>query len=227
MKEGIIMENNNDYKAVIFDMDGLIFDSERETMLSWIEIANKYGIENILKPYMACIGTNKVKTKQIMLDEYGDDFDFDKYAKEASIVYHEKNDNGKLPMKTGVRELLEYLKNAGKKMAVASSTRKETVVNQLRAAGIDTYFDEVICGDMVKRSKPHPDIFLLACEKMGVSPSKTYGLEDSYNGIRALNKGGLHPIMIPDLLPPTDEMEGLSEVIVKDLLEVIEYLKKA
>ena len=110
-------------------------------------------------------------------------------------------------MKPGVMELLSYLKEKGKKIALASSTRRETVINQLRWAGIIDYFDVIICGDMVARSKPAPDIFLKACQELGVSPENTYAIEDSYNGIRAAHAGQLRPIMVPDLLE-ANERDG-------------------
>lgn len=215
---------NKDFDAVVFDMDGVIFDSERATMYCWIELAEKYDIKDIMTPYYACIGTTMVRTREIMLETYGKDFPYDEYAKEASIMYHSKYDGGRLPMKEGIVELLDYLKSNGKKIALASSSRRQTVVNQLRDAKILDYFDAVICGDMVEKSKPAPDIFLKACEEIDVAPERAYGIEDSYNGIRALHNANMHPIMVPDLLEPTEEITGLSEVILRSLTEVIQYL---
>ena len=212
------------YEAVVFDMDGVIFDSERAVMNCWLELAQKYNIKDIEKPYFACVGTTMTRTREIMLDTYGEDFPYDEYARESSLMYHEKYDGGKLPMKPGVIELLSYLKEKGKKIALASSTRRETVTNQLRWAGIIDYFDVIICGDMVARSKPAPDIFLKACQELGVSPENTYAIEDSYNGIRAAHAGQLRPIMVPDLLEANDEMRGKAECVCDNLNEVIDYL---
>ncbi len=213
-----------DFDAVVFDMDGVIFDSERATMQCWLSLADKYGIKNIEKPYLACTGTTIAKTKQIMLEAYGEDFPYDEYAKEASRMYHEKYDGGRLPMKSGVVEILDFLKSNGKKIALASSTRRQTVINQLRDAKILDYFDEVITGDMVTKSKPEPDIFLLACEKIGVEPNRAYAIEDSYNGIRAAYRGGLKPIMVPDLLPANREMREMAEAVIDSLDDVVIYL---
>ena len=213
-----------DFDAVVFDMDGVIFDSERATMLCWLELADKYGIKDMEKPYLACTGTNAAMTRQIMLDAYGEDFPYDEYAHEASRMYHERYDGGRLPMKSGVVEILEYLKNSGKKIALASSTKKKKVISQLQDAGILNYFDEIVTGDMVEKSKPEPDIFLLACEKIGVSPERAYAIEDSYNGIRSAYRGGLRPIMVPDLLPANQEMNELAEAVIDNLENVILYL---
>lgn len=212
------------YEAVVFDMDGVIFDSERAVMNCWLELAQKYDIKDIEKPYFACVGTTMTRTREIMLETYGEDFPYDEYARESSLMYHEKYDGGKLPMKPGVMELLSYLKEKGKKIALASSTRRETVTNQLRWAGIIDYFDVIICGDMVARSKPAPDIFQKACQELGVSPENTYAIEDSYNGIRAAHAGQLRPIMVPDLLEADDEMRGMAERVCDNLNDVIDYL---
>lgn len=219
------MENSIDYDAIVFDMDGVIFDSERAVMQCWKELAEKYQIPDIEQAVLSCTGTTMKRTREIMLETYGADFPYDTYAKESSAIYHSRYDGGRLPMKPGVVELLTFLKEEGKKIALASSTRRQTVTNQLRDAGILDFFDQVICGDMVERSKPAPDIFLKACETLGVNPEHAYAIEDSYNGIRAAHAGKLHPIMVPDLLPETAEMQEKVEVVLPDLLEVISYLK--
>ncbi|MCR4787524.1 MAG: HAD family phosphatase [Lachnospiraceae bacterium] len=213
-----------DFDAVVFDMDGVIFDSERATMKCWLTLADKYGLKDLETTYFKCTGVTNKRTREIMLEAYGQDFPYDEYAKEASKMYHDKYDGGRLPMKKGVVELLDCLRKEGKKIALASSSRKTTVENQLRDAKILEYFDAVINGDMVTKSKPDPEIFLLACTKIGVAPEKAYAIEDSYNGIRSAYRGNLRPIMVPDLLPADDEMKELSEIVLPDLIEVIAYL---
>ena len=212
------------FDAVVFDMDGVIFDSERAVFDCWKEITGKYGIKGIEKPYLACTGTTMERTREIMREAYGEDFPYDVYAKEASKMYHERYDGGRLPMKTGVVEILDFLKSSDKRIALATSTRRQTVINQLRDAGILDYFEKIVTGDMVSRSKPEPDIYLAACEGLGVEPEKSYAVEDSYNGIKAASRGGLRPVMIPDLLPENEEMAVLSETILKNLSELVKYL---
>lgn len=218
------MNKNISYNAVVFDMDGVIFDSERAVMQCWKEVASRHNIPDIEKAILACTGTTMVRTREIMLNLYGADFPYDEYARESSAIFHSRYDGGRLPMKPGVKELLTFLKERGKKIALASSTRQQVVTDELRDAGIIEYFDRIICGDMVSRSKPAPDIFLKACEELNVSPSDSYAIEDSYNGIRAAHAGGLHPIMVPDLLPADEEMQSLAEIILPNLTSVIEYL---
>ena len=218
------MNRNILYNAVVFDMDGVIFDSERAVMQCWKEVASRHNIPDIEKAILACTGTTMVRTREIMLNLYGADFPYDEYARESSAIFHSRYDGGRLPMKPGVKELLTFLKERGKKIALASSTRQQVVTDELRDAGIIGYFDRIICGDMVSRSKPAPDIFLKACEELNVSPSDSYAIEDSYNGIRAAHAGGLHPIMVPDLLPADEEMQSLAEIVLPSLTSVMEYL---
>ncbi|WP_026653268.1 HAD family hydrolase [Butyrivibrio proteoclasticus] len=214
-----------DFDAVVFDMDGVIFDSEKAVMDCWSELADKYGITGMDEVFYKCIGVNEAKTKEIVLEAYGQDFPYDEYAREASKLFHAKYDGGRLPMKSGVVEILEFFKKNNKKIALASSTKKESVVAELTDAKIIHYFDEIVTGDMVSKSKPEPDIFLLACEKIGVAPERAYAIEDSFNGIRAAAAGNLRPIMVPDILPADDEMRERAEVVLDSLEDVIKYLK--
>lgn len=218
------MNRNILYKAVVFDMDGVIFDSERAVMQCWKEVASRHNIPDIEKAILACTGTTMVRTREIMLNLYGADFPYDEYARESSAIFHSRYGGGRLPMKPGVKELLTFLKEHDKKIALASSTRQQVVTDELRDAGIIEYFDRIICGDMVSRSKPAPDIFLKACEELNISPSDSYAIEDSYNGIRAAHAGGLHPIMVPDLLPADEEMQSLAEIVLPNLTSIMEYL---
>lgn len=213
-----------DYKAVVFDMDGVIFDSEKLVVLCWQEIAAKYNIVGIEEQCRLCLGLNREAARQKMLEHYGLDFPYDIYKKEMSDLYHSRYSGGRLPMKPGVVELLSFLKGKGKKIALASSTRREVVLVELRDAGILDYFDKVICGDMVERSKPEPDIFLKACEELEVDVQDAYAIEDSYNGIRAAYRAGMMPIMVPDLAEATEEMRQLAVVIMPSLLDMLDML---
>ncbi len=215
-----------DFKAVVFDMDGVIFDSERLVIACWKVIADKYEVPNIEEICRECLGVNATETRQKFLNHYGQDFPYDAYKSEMSKLYHDKYDGGRLPVKKGVAELLQYLKEAGVKVALASSTRRVVVEQELTDAGIIKYFDVVIGGDMVTRSKPEPDIFLKACEELGVLPEEAFAIEDSYNGIRAAAAGKLRPLMVPDLMEPTEEMKRLAERVFPDLLDVLSYISK-
>ena len=214
------------FDAVIFDMDGVIFDSEVKVIECWKDVAKKYGIPQIEEACRECLGMNRQATKERMLKRYGADFPYDEYKQEMSDLFHERYSDGRLPLKPGVKELLAFLKERNIKIALASSTRYQVVSSLLRDAGILDYFQELVCGDMVERSKPAPDIFLKACECLQVEPERAYAIEDSYNGIRSAYQGKLHPIMVPDLAEPTEEMRTMAEQILPTLLEVQEYFRQ-
>lgn len=214
-----------EYEAVVFDMDGVIFDSERAFRECWVDFSKKYNIKNIDEVYLRCTGVTTQGIRKILTDEYGEDFPFDAYIKDTYDLFHKKYDGGRLPLKPGVREILQYLKSENIKIALASSTAVDMVKNELRDAGLLHYFDKVIGGDMVEKSKPCPDIFLRACEELGVEPHNAYAVEDSFNGIRAAFSGGLRPIMVPDLLQPDDEMREKTETICENLVCVTDYIK--
>ena len=213
-------------EAVIFDMDGVIFDSEALVLKTWKQVAGKYGIPDIEETCRECLGTNHEATKNIFKKHYGEDFPYDTYKKEMAELFHQQAAGGNLEKKPGIHELLEYLRSLKIKTGLASSTREEIVKKELSEGGLLSYFDEIVCGDMVKRSKPAPDIYLETCRRLLVKPEYCYGIEDSYNGIRALKSAGMHPLMVPDLAEPNEEMEMLSECILPSLHEVKEYLKK-
>ncbi len=212
-------------KAVIFDMDGVIFDSERLVLTSWKEVGAKYGLVIEDEVFYQCVGVNAVETKEIFLEHYGRDFPYDMYKSEASKWYHDRYDGGRLPMKPGIRELLTYLKEAGFKIGLASSTREVTVTQEITDAGLLPFFDNLTCGDMLKKSKPEPDIFWMACERLGVKPEEAIVIEDSYNGIRAAHRAGTTPVMVPDMIAPDEEMQSLAYKIFKSLLDVETWIE--
>ncbi len=212
-------------RAVIFDMDGVIFDSERMVLVCWEKLAEKYHLSRMREAYMPCIGVNDASMKEIMKDFYGRDFPHDAFREEASALFHEMVRQEGLPVKKGVRELLAYLTKRNIPVGLASSTRLALVTEELTAAGLYEYFQAVTGGDQLKRSKPNPDIYLMACEKLGVRPEETYAVEDSYNGIRAAYSAGMMPVMVPDLLQPTEEMYEKSVAVLEDLVCVREWLE--
>ena len=213
-------------KAVIFDMDGVIFDSERLILDCWIKVAKKHGIEDIEEVCRRCIGINRQATRETFYACYGADFDYDRYRNETTKLFFKSLENSILPIKTGVRELLTFLFDKNIPAAIASSTKTDIVEKELRDAGIRGYFKEIVGGDMVQKSKPAPDIFLLAAEKLDVSPKDCLVIEDSHNGIRAAFSAGMNCIMVPDLLPPTKEMYEKAEKVLETLFDVKEFLEK-
>ena len=203
--------------AVVFDMDGILFDTERLCRDCWIALSKEFAIPNMEEVYALCIGVNVQTTRQIVYDNYGKDFPFEEYDRRASAMYNEYIAEHGVPVKEGVRETLEALAKAGAKIAVASSTRREKVLRLLASAGIDRYFTAVVGGDTVKHSKPDPEIFLTACKALSVAPEEAIAVEDSHNGIRAAHAAGMLAVMVPDLLPVTEEMRKLSAYVAADM----------
>lgn len=212
-------------QAVIFDMDGVIFDSERLVIECWEVIAKKHNIPDIVEICMRVQGNNREETGKRFREKYGNDFPYEAYKKEVSALFRHLYGGGRLPLKPGVMKILEELKHKRIPLALASSTRTDIVKLELEEANLLHYFDAVLGGDMAARSKPEPDIFIAAAEALGVTPANCYVLEDSFNGIRAAYRAGMHPIMVPDMQQPTEEIRGLAEVIVNNLTVALDYLR--
>lgn len=213
-------------KAVVFDMDGVLFDTERLCMDSWTAVAAECGIPDMEKVFLLCIGRNATDSERIVRDRYGEDFPYEQFRREASRWFWREIEEHGQPMKPGVCELLTYLRENEWRIGLASSTNRASILRHLEKAGIREYFSEVIGGDQILHSKPEPDIYLLACSRLGVTPKETYAIEDSYNGIRSANRAGMRPIMVPDMMPPTEEMQALSCTVCESLLQVKEYLSE-
>ena len=216
---------NEQVQAVIFDMDGVIFDSERLVIECWETIAKKYNIPDIVEICMRVQGNNREETGKRFREKYGNDFPYEAYKKEVSALFRHLYGGGRLPLKPGVAEILKELKRKDIPLALASSTRTDIVKLELDEARLLQYFDAVLGGDMVSRSKPEPDIFLAAAEAVGAVPANCYVLEDSFNGIRAAYRAGMHPVMVPDMQQPTDEIRRLAEAVVENLLVALDYLR--
>ena len=213
------------YQAVVFDMDGVIFDTERLVIEFWKEVAKKHNIPNIEHTCIQCLGTNRVRTREIFLENYGADFPFDPYRAEVTELFNTHYKGVPLPTKPGVRELLSYLQEQDIKVGLASSTAQHLVRDEIGTAGLLRYFQTLVCGDMVEHSKPTPDIFLKACEILNADPTKSIAIEDSFNGIRSAHCAGMTPIMVPDQVQPTDEIRTLAFHVMPSLLDVLNWLK--
>lgn len=212
-------------KAVVFDMDGVLFDTERLCKESWNIIAEEKHLKNIDEILERCIGANRQSTIRIMKEAYGEDFPVLEFMEACSKMERKRVKEEGIPVKRGAKEILEFLRSEGCKIGLASSTRKSRVLENLEMSGFQDYFQIVIGGDMVKNGKPDPEIYLCACKELSVVPEETYAVEDSPNGIRSAYHAGMMPIMVPDLIMPADEIRNLTVVCKKDLLEVIDYFR--
>lgn len=209
-------------KTVIFDMDGLIVDSEVRALKAWQEVAEKRGIPGIDELFPKMIGMNVYTRGLLFAETFGEDFPFLECDNEVRSIAHGYEAISPVPLKKGVRELLAYLRENGFKIAIASSGLLATIERRMKHHGIFEYFDVIVSGDMVTKSKPDPEIFLLCAEKLGVHPSEITVFEDSQNGIKAAHAAGMRPVMVPDLVTPEKDVAAMAYAICSSLLEVKE-----
>lgn len=213
-------------KAFIFDMDGVIFDSERLYIDCCLETAETLGMDRIVEAVYRCIGVTDEVTHGILLEIYRDEALVKRFRELSVAMAQERITAGLLELKPGVKELLEFLREGGCRIALASSTKTDIVERELKDAGLKGYFHAVVGGDQVSRSKPNPDIFLHAAELLGEEPANCIVIEDSFNGIRAAKAAGMTAVMVPDLLEPDEEIGSLADLVLPSLLHVKERIEK-
>lgn len=191
-------------EAVIFDMDGLLFDTEKLCMEMWQAQGEKEGIAFSKELFYKCIGRNNKDTKQIVLDSLGHDFPYEDFRKKASLAMRENMDKNGPPKKPGLHELFSFLKLNNIKIALATSTSRESAVWMIKRAGIDEYFEAFAFGNEVEHGKPAPDIFLHAASQLKVLPENCVVYEDSEAGLKAAHSAGMKSVFIKDLLLPPE-----------------------
>lgn len=214
-------------KAVLFDMDGLMVDTESLATEAFIHSAKKQGYDMTKEETLMVLGfttksiyefwenyfkNSDVSGKQLVDDHY-------KYIENVLFTTGPK----KMPY---IEELLKYLKENNYKVAVASSSNMNHIINNMEKTGLKKYIDEFASGAEVKNGKPAPDVFLLAAERLGVEPKKCLVLEDSKAGVIAGGSAGAKVIMVPDMFKPDDECKEKAYKIVNNLGEVINMLEE-
>ena len=198
-------------RTMILDMDGTLFDTERVYHGAWLSV----GVPEEM--YFRMVGRSRQEIWKMIDCELHTD---------PQVLYgrcaQEKDRRlaGGIPVKTGARELLAYLKQHGYRIALATSRHAVTPEHHLHSAALREYFDAVIGGDQVAHGKPSPEIYEKAAAAVGSDPHDCAAAEDSFNGVRAAHRAGLYTIMVPDLAAPDDEMRKIADAIVPSLLEV-------
>ena len=206
----------NNIKGVIFDMDGVILDSESISDRTWIAAAIEFGINITTEILNACRGSNRHDIMEKLKSFYGNNFDSQAFLNRTNDFFEEIEVNEGIPLLPFAKQILEYLKPRYK-MALASSTRGFKVERQLRNAGVIDFFETRTTGDMVLHSKPDPEIYLMACKSVGLEPCDCVAIEDSLNGIKSAYAAGLKTIMVIDKIQPTQEIKEMCWKIFDSL----------
>ena len=215
-------------KCVIFDMDGLMIDSERVTFRAYMEVSKKYGFPMSLDFYKNdMIGHNVAYMKSLLKKVAGEDFPSDDVVREVyEYVAKDFYEINGIPVKTGLRELLAYIKEQGWQIYVATSSSHDRVRKIIETAGIASYFDGSVCGDEVTRGKPDPETFEVALRKAGVRADEAYVIEDSELGIEAAYRAGIPAICVPDMIDPRQEVRDMTVFIGETLLDVLDFFRR-
>ena len=211
---------------VIFDMDGLIFDTERLFMDFLKEQAKIRGYEISDEQYISTLGLSGHALKNRMISYFGKGYPFEDISSDARAslnIYAQKN---VLPVKKGITELLSFFRERGIPCACASASPRSAVKSYLESTGLDCYFSFAVGGDMVVRGKPDPEIFTAVCDHFKIAPSQALVLEDSENGIMAAYNGKIPVVCIPDLKYPDKQYRDLCLKVIDNALSLVTYFSE-
>ena len=214
------------FKAVVFDMDGVILDSEKIYRKYEYVAAEKYGLpmDNIEEFCNRIAGGTKHTNKIVFQEFFNTDIDYMEYRDVVSAGVEAYATEYGYEVKPGIKELFDFLKERKIKIALATSTDKDRATRFLEPHGLLPYFDAMVFGDIIPpgRGKPNPDIYLAACKQLGTEPAETIGVEDSRNGVLSSSRGGLFTVMVVDLIPPDDAVREYADKIYTNAYEITE-----
>lgn len=193
--------------GVVFDVDGVLFDTERLAHTIWLTTSAELGWPQVGLDYLDFVGRSRQAIQTQMLERYGPQFPRETFLETCSQRSQARMEREGVPLKPGVREILTFLQERKIPAALATSTYRERTLRRLELTGLTSYFTAIITGDQVTHSKPDPEIYLLACQQLGFPPVQILAVEDSRNGILSAHAAGMPVVMIPDLIPPTAELE--------------------
>jgi HAD superfamily hydrolase (TIGR01509 family) len=211
--------------GVIFDMDGLMLDTERVARIAWNEAARLHGHEMTDDIFNAMIGRPDRASRVMLQEKFGSGFDFEAAAFDCSKIFEDYIARHGLPLKPGIHEILAALSARKIPLGVATSTRNKVARQRLEQVGLMKYFSQLVGGDEIPRGKPQPDIYLEAVRRLGIDAAVSYALEDSHAGVRSAHAAGLRVIMVPDLLPATPEITALTVLVAPNLPAAQIYLE--
>ncbi len=214
-------------KAVLFDMDGTIFDTEAIYRRCWIRAAKDVGFNEDMELFFERIcGLIMTDMSALVYRIYGEDTPFEELRARRRFYLEEELAAGILPFKSGAPEILYSLKEQGIRIALVTSSGRPLVDRYLKMSGLEDVFDVIMTGETVVHGKPHPEIFLAAAAKLGIDPSHCMVVEDSPNGIRAGHAAGMYTVMVPDLHPCTEELQSLLWHCCNTLSDLLPLIEK-
>ena len=213
-------------QAVLFDMDGLMFDTERLSVRAWDYAGEQLGVGKAGYLALTALGLSRPAWHRLWAEKFGGRYDEQKLDICLEEFYDRFYAENPVPVKPGLTGLLTFLKERNIRAAVVSSTPEEKVRWLLESAGIGRFFDLVLGGDRVKHSKPDPEIYRTACARLGVPPADCLVLEDSRNGLLSAHRAGCRTVMIPDLWQPDEEISALLFAKLDSLAQVPGLLQK-
>ncbi|WP_019614936.1 HAD family hydrolase [Psychromonas ossibalaenae] len=213
------------YQAAVFDMDGLLLDTEKVCMQAFREACQFLSLPMLEDVYLGIIGSNAAGIEQVLRSGYGPELDYETLRHEWMKRYHPIVEHQAIPVKTGVIDLLTWLKSQSIPVAVATSTPRELAKTKLKLAGLLDYFEHLSTGCEVKNGKPDPEIFLLAAERLNVRPENCLAFEDSSNGVRSGIAAGMQVYQVPDLVKPCADIIALGHNISSSLSNVLAQLQ--
>lgn len=203
-------------KAVVFDMDGLLVDTETVVYRAMQRAAGGIGADMPFATFQRMVGLQHAHSDLILIEHFGDGFDLQAWSTAVSAHFREELAAG-IALKAGVVEMLDQLDGLGLPRAIATSSSLESVRASLGPHSLVDRFHALITRDVQTKGKPHPEPFLLAAGALGIDPADCLALEDSHNGVRSASAAGMMTVMVPDMLDPTEEMETLCVRIARDL----------
>ena len=212
-------------KALLFDMDGLLLDSERVVQRSWNIVGRVLGYESIGEHIYNTLGMNAAGREKYFNKAFGECFPYEEFRKLTRDKFFEIADSEGIPLKPGAKELILYAKQMGYKVGLVTSSSRVYAKDILERAGIFKYFDGCIFGDMVMHSKPNPDIYIKAYELLGIEPEYCVAFEDSPAGVESAAAAGVDVVMVPDLAEPDEETQFRAWKILGTLDEAIKILR--
>ncbi|WP_308779411.1 HAD family phosphatase [uncultured Clostridium sp.] len=217
-----MQQNIDKLNTVIFDMDGVLFDTEKVYLDVWTKVFEKHGYKITKEIYCKVIATGRENVKKVFKEEFGEKLPIEEMYKEKDKALEEEIKKG-IPIKDGAYELLKYLKYKKYKLALATSASRERMVKQLNQSNFKHIFDAVVCRDDVKKTKPNPEIFLKAAKKLKVNPQECIVIEDSSAGVEATYKGKMTPIHVVDLKEADEKIKSYSYRSFNSLYEIKGY----